>query len=305
MNIIRSIFLTVILGTQDPCLYEFRFEGRQVALLDTPGFDDTLKTDAQILQGVADFLALTYRKGMKLSGIIYLQRITDPRMNHGGQANLKLFRALCGDDPLRKVVLATTFWGVMNNKERAKEHEIELETDPDYWGDMMAKNARMTRFLDTKDSALEIIRDILKNEEKITLKIQHEMVDKQQELIDTSAGEIVRHELSGKIEKYEKELADLKEQIEEAKKAHDDELKDANTSAVRRTDRMKKQLQDQMDLLKTQNREDLRKREMEFDARMVALAKTQKQQQEVVQFPFLVITTPQRIYLNRRLTLSR
>ena len=34
----------------------FPFEGRTVTLIDTPGFDDTNKTDAEVLQLIVDFL---------------------------------------------------------------------------------------------------------------------------------------------------------------------------------------------------------------------------------------------------------
>ena len=36
---------------------EFTFDGRTVILIDTPGFDDTSKSDAEILEIIAAFLA--------------------------------------------------------------------------------------------------------------------------------------------------------------------------------------------------------------------------------------------------------
>ena len=36
---------------------EFTFEGRTVILIDTPGFDDTTKSDTEILKIIAFFLA--------------------------------------------------------------------------------------------------------------------------------------------------------------------------------------------------------------------------------------------------------
>ena len=37
----------------------FLLDGRMVTLIDTPGFDDTVKTEAEILRLIADFLAAT------------------------------------------------------------------------------------------------------------------------------------------------------------------------------------------------------------------------------------------------------
>ena len=38
---------------------KFTLDGRQVALIDTPGFDDTTRSDTDILGNIAAFLATT------------------------------------------------------------------------------------------------------------------------------------------------------------------------------------------------------------------------------------------------------
>lgn len=38
---------------------EFTLDGRQVLLIDTPGFDDTTKSDTEILKNIATFLTTT------------------------------------------------------------------------------------------------------------------------------------------------------------------------------------------------------------------------------------------------------
>lgn len=276
MSKLFLVDLTCFTDTQVPRLYSFPLDGKTVALLDTPGFDDTYKTDAEVLQGVANFLALTYKKKMRLSGIIYLQRITDPRMTHGGRANLELFRALCGDDPLRKVVLATTFWGEMKNLQRAAEHEEELKSNPDYWGDMLSKKATMTQFHDTTDSALDIVRGLLEHEEKITLKIQQEMVDLELDLIKTTAGETLKQELSELTERYETQVQTLKQEMDAALQARDFELTEIKEQQAKKSERARQTFQNQMDALKAYNREELRARDMEFDARLMTLKRLQE-----------------------------
>ena len=37
----------------------FQLEGRQITLVDTPGFDDTTKSDAEILKIISEYLAKT------------------------------------------------------------------------------------------------------------------------------------------------------------------------------------------------------------------------------------------------------
>jgi len=44
---------------EDQLADEFTIDGRRVVLIDTPGFDDTTKSDTDILRMIADFLATT------------------------------------------------------------------------------------------------------------------------------------------------------------------------------------------------------------------------------------------------------
>lgn len=262
--------------TQEPHLFEFSYGDRQMAILDTPGFDDTYRTDTDVLQGIAQFLVGTYQKNIRLSGIIYLHRITDPRLGHEGLANLGLFRALCGDEPMKKVVLATTFWEVMTNEERAREHEEELRSTPEYWGDMLIKNATMTQFHDTQESAFAIVESLLHNEEKITLKIQREMVDQKLDLIDTTAGEALKRELTKTIAIYEAKIEKLKTDVDAAFKARDDELQEVKTTQAKRVEEAKRTYVMQIDKLQAKNREQLRQQGMDFDMRFLALTREDK-----------------------------
>lgn len=263
-----AMSLTTTAGTLEPYLYDFTMDGRSVALLDTPGFDDTYRTDAEVLQGVADFLSATYKSNIRLSGMVYLQRISDPRMTHGGRANLVMFRALCGDDPLRKVVLATTFWGEMINTDKALQHEEELKTNPDYWGDMLSKKATMTRFHDTQESARNILRGLMENEEKISLQIQQEMIDQNLDLAQTTAGEFLNKELNAMAEKYERDLERYKQEMRAALAAHDVELREIKEDQARRTQSILQAMQDQKEVLNARRRDEIRVRDMQFNARL-------------------------------------
>ena len=267
-NIVQLQRLISIPGTEEPHLYDFSFDGRPAALLDTPGFDDTYKTDAEVLESVADFLASTYQNQIRLSGIVYLQRIIDPRMTHGGRANLAMFRALCGDDPLRKVVLATTFWGEVKNLAKAKVHEEELSTNKNYWGDMISKKATMTRFHDTQESALKILRGLLEIEEQISLKIQQEMVDQKLNLANTSAGETLGRELNAMAERYAKDLERHKLEMNAALKARDVELQEVKEEQARKTEELLQVMYNQKEVLNARRRDEVRIRDMEFDARL-------------------------------------
>ncbi|KXN84716.1 hypothetical protein AN958_12143 [Leucoagaricus sp. SymC.cos] len=84
--------------------------GDRVVLVDTPGFDDTTRTDMEILAMISDWLAKTYKSDVKLTGLIYLHRITDNRMAGSPYKNLRMFGNLCGDDATTRVILVSTMW---------------------------------------------------------------------------------------------------------------------------------------------------------------------------------------------------
>lgn len=56
------------------------------------------------------FVLYSYNADIKLSGILYLHRITDNRMSGSPHRNLRMFGQLCGDQASRNVILITTMW---------------------------------------------------------------------------------------------------------------------------------------------------------------------------------------------------
>ncbi|EDR00727.1 uncharacterized protein LACBIDRAFT_313185 [Laccaria bicolor S238N-H82] len=139
----KSSFINAILGkdatdvghglesqTSDIKEYDFLMKnGLHVTLVDTPGFNDYTadaggKSDLVILKEIGAFLKAKYDEDRKFSGILYLHNICDPRVGGSLQRNMTMFKKLCGPDPLKNVVVVTTFWD-----EIELDHGIELETE--------------------------------------------------------------------------------------------------------------------------------------------------------------------------------
>jgi hypothetical protein len=100
-------------------------EDIKVHLIDTPGFDDTNRGDADVLKDIATWLSSTYQKQKLLNGILYLHRIIDPKMAGSAKRNLLTFSELCGSDCFRHVVLTTTIWSLVHAKlGEAREKEL-------------------------------------------------------------------------------------------------------------------------------------------------------------------------------------
>ncbi len=60
-------------------------------LVDTPGFDDSGRTDSEILTDISRLLAAQYEAGVSLKGVIYLHRITDVRYQGSSLKALNIF----------------------------------------------------------------------------------------------------------------------------------------------------------------------------------------------------------------------
>ncbi|KAF8972202.1 P-loop containing nucleoside triphosphate hydrolase protein [Flammula alnicola] len=143
---------------------QFELDGRSVSLIDSPGFDDTTRSDVDILRMIAEYLAKAYKDGKKLSGVIYVHRISDFRMSGISQRNFKMFRELCGEKTLVNVT--------------------ELATQEIFFKPTLDKGAKMLRHDATRDSANGVLRYILGNH-PLPLQIQREIVDQAKDISET------------------------------------------------------------------------------------------------------------------------
>ena len=96
-----------------------------------------------------------------------------------------MFRQLCGDDALKNVILATTFWNSVTEQIGAKR-ERELESQRQFWGQMVKKGSRVMRLGQDKESGLRILMGIAKNQ-KVAFQVQTEMVTQGLSIQETSA----------------------------------------------------------------------------------------------------------------------
>jgi len=200
---------------------EFILDGREVILIDTPGFDDTNVSDAEILEKIAAFLAVTYESGSKLAGIIYIHRISDDRFTGIAVRNFKMFRKLCGESTLKNVVLVTNMWGrVEEGVGEAREKELADV----YFRVALEKDAQLARHYNTTQSAHEIIRRIMKND-PAPLLIQRELVDERKNIKQTAAGEAVNEEVNKLLRRHEAEMKALREEMKLALEEKDEWMK--------------------------------------------------------------------------------
>ncbi|KAF8164269.1 P-loop containing nucleoside triphosphate hydrolase protein, partial [Mycena galopus ATCC 62051] len=200
---------------------DFRFvdhTGRNIRLVDTPGFDDSRPgfTDTDILKGIVNFLLKEYDEKRKLNGLIYLQRISDPRFGGQSMRNLRMFKELCGTDSYRNVVVLTTFWDEVNETKGATR-EAQLKSK--FFKALVDGGARFMRH----DRTIESARAVLEHVHTLVptnVGIVNEIRVEGKTLEDTAAGSVRREEVERIITKHKEEVAELQAQMSAAQKSN-------------------------------------------------------------------------------------
>ncbi|TCD63735.1 hypothetical protein EIP91_004986 [Steccherinum ochraceum] len=203
--------------------HAFEFAGRRIILIDTPGFDDTTKSDTDILKMIALHLSSTYEAGVKLSGVIYMHRISDIRVGGVNRRNFSMFRKLCGEETLRNVLLVTNMWGAVDPA-IGEKREQELMTDDLLFKPVLDKGAKIVRHDNTIESAQSILNHLIRNHPE-ALRIQKELVDEKKDISETGAGEELARELAAVMKKHKEDLVAVQKEMAEALAAKDDETR--------------------------------------------------------------------------------
>ncbi|KAK5449866.1 hypothetical protein LTS15_008439 [Exophiala xenobiotica] len=189
-------------------------------LVDTPGFDDSRKSDYEILRELSSWLVKSYKEHIRLKGIVYLHRILGVRLGGTGMRNLRMFKKLVGEENLSSIVHATTFWEQTDpNGGGKREHQLRVHEE--FWGKMVASGSRMFRHDKGVFSGTQIWNYLLGLEGKPKYDIQVDMVDKKKALDETAAGAEVQSQVGKLRQEYEKRLNDYKKEMEEAIKDQD------------------------------------------------------------------------------------
>ncbi|KAJ2928894.1 hypothetical protein H1R20_g8124, partial [Candolleomyces eurysporus] len=206
----------------------FDLDGRRVVLFDTPGFDDTNRTETEILRTIALELEKQYRKGQTLHGIIYVHRISDFYVNGLAKTNLGIFRKLCGDSSLQNVVIMTNMWSRLHSESEGRRRTAELASMDDFFKPAIADGAVMMHHMQsTVESARTVIRQILKNH-PIGLSTYEEIVDQHKNANETGIGveeKLAQLELKQfeAAEQARKELLEQAERIRQLQETFDEE----------------------------------------------------------------------------------
>ncbi|KAJ3556623.1 hypothetical protein NP233_g11937 [Leucocoprinus birnbaumii] len=197
-----------------------------VVLVDTPGFDDTNRSDLEILNTIANWFQMIPDES-KISGIAYLHRITDPRMTSTVVKNFDMFQKLCGRDFFRKVVLVTTMWPKEATPDPSELESRERDLKDNYWKPMILKGSTSFRYRNTEESAWTIFNHLLgiqQADDRLVLlvKIQQELVNEKKKVPATQAGKRLHGFMQDVVTKQAHVIGQLK--VELVKSAGQDQF---------------------------------------------------------------------------------
>lgn len=259
-------------GTSNVSIHAATINGQKCQLVDTPGFDDTNRPDAEILREVANWLNISHENRIRLAGIIYLHRISDNRLGGAAMKNLRMFKRLCGKDSLPCVVLATTMWN-KSNRLKDEQREKELLERPDFWADMVNQGSQVFRHDNGKKSAAAIMEYIIGKQHRVTLDIQKEMASGKT-LDETGAGLEVQTDMTALTKKHEQEMSTLRQELQEAKDMHDssaveeiNQLRAELADKIRSDEEARKSMQVDMETLRAERETELKRQRDEAHKR--------------------------------------
>lgn len=153
--------------------------------------------------------------------MIYLHHISDIRMQGSTRHSSHIFEQICGADCLENVVLATTFWDVVD-EEIGIQREIALTEPTGFWGEMVQKGSRVHRIDKTRSAYMAILESFAAIESVVT-QAQEEMILQAKPASQTLVGRLTSAKSTRasrrQLEKLDKQhLKQLKREAEEAAK---------------------------------------------------------------------------------------
>ncbi|KAF2174953.1 hypothetical protein K469DRAFT_612569 [Zopfia rhizophila CBS 207.26] len=166
---------------------------RTIHLIDTPGFDDSGRTDGETLQELAFWLAAAYERNIYISGLIYLHRITDTRLQGSAFRALTAFKKLCGPENYCGIVLATTRWDELTPDQMslASGRQRELCKKESFWGDIHQGGGKVVALSAARIDAMNIIKHIVSKDRRLTLAFQRQLIDEERPIHKTDAGQLL------------------------------------------------------------------------------------------------------------------
>jgi DNA repair exonuclease SbcCD ATPase subunit len=178
-------------------------------------------TDGEVLCLISKWLNDTYQHGMLLTGIILLQPVDGIRAYGSEVGRTRLFRQICGQDAFGNVLIGTTMWSKLKDRNDSLKRVEQRKKSGDFWANLVSKGARLEEHQDTTESAHRIIR-MLMDKSKKPLQLQEELARAGGRVSGTSTAKqlyedisMVSSEKQEKLDKIFEEMRSIRKNNEE------------------------------------------------------------------------------------------
>jgi hypothetical protein len=178
-------------------------------------------TDGEVLCLISKWLNDTYQHGMLLTGIILLQPVDGIRAYGSEVRRTRLFRQICGQDTFGNVVIETTMWSKLKDRNDGLKRVEQRKKSGDFWANLVTKGARLEEHQDTTESAHRIIRKLMDKSKK-PLQLQEELAKAGGRVSGTSAAKQLYEDVSMVSSEKQEKLDQILEEMRSIRKNNEE-----------------------------------------------------------------------------------
>lgn len=187
-----------------------------MSIVDTPGFDDTVRSDTEVLREITSFLSVQHQLGIRLKGIIYLHSIVENRMRGSSVRYLDMFQRICGEQAFPNIILATTMWDMLRNQSDGYQRDQQLREE--FWNGLEEKGSMIAQFDGSPAMAAGLLVRLLAKDD-VVLRVQEELNVLEYSLENTAVGRLVTPRLEDEVRKSFVELSEIDDGMLKAESA--------------------------------------------------------------------------------------
>jgi hypothetical protein len=103
-------------------------------------------------------LSYSFGRKIKITGILYLHKINENRMTQPPLPHYQMFGRLCGEGFHTRVLLVTTMWEKLSNRDDGERRNAILRN---HWSEMIDKGSEIVSHDGEKESAWSVVKALL------------------------------------------------------------------------------------------------------------------------------------------------
>ncbi|KAF9042436.1 hypothetical protein BJ165DRAFT_1349393, partial [Panaeolus papilionaceus] len=133
---------------------------RTLYLIDAPGFSDSKISELEIITKVKQ--RMNDQHVGVICGVLYLTPITDTRAPGSKWQTIKMIQLLLDNRGFQHLNIVTTMWDRLSNPQAKKRAETNFaQLQDDIWKGAISSGAKISRYHNDFDSAIQILQSII------------------------------------------------------------------------------------------------------------------------------------------------